>query len=223
MTILVIAPHADDEILGCGGIINKYSNEGHEVIILIATNASKGAPELYKQSKVDNVRKEALTAHKLLGVSETLFLEFPAPKLDVYPIYKMANNIAEIIAKYKPTTLFVPHRGDIHKDHLRIFDATMVAVRPINNCPVKKILAYETLSETEWAVPNGENYFIPNVYISIKDNLDNKIKAFEKFQSQIKQFPHPRSIETIKSLAHYRGSTVGYQAAEAFKLIRELI
>lgn len=223
MTILIIAPHADDEILGCGGIINRYCSEGHSVIVLIATNASVGAPELYKPEKVENVRNEALSAHKLLGVNETVFLDLPAPKLDVYPVYKMANHISEVLNKFKPEILFIPHRGDIHKDHQQIFDASLVAARPVNDCPVKKILAYETLSETEWAVPDGDKFFIPNVYISIDGYLENKVKAFEEFRSQKKSFPHPRSVETIKSLAKYRGSTVGMNAAEAFRLIRDII
>lgn len=222
MTILVIAPHADDEILGCGGIINKYSAEGHEIIVLITTNASVGAPELYNPHRVENVRKEALEAHKIVGVSETRFLELPAPKLDVYPLYKIADDISELIKTKEPEWLLIPHRGDSHKDHLRIFDAAMIAARPINNCSVNKILAYETLSETEWAVPNGNSYFIPNVYISIEDNLDLKVQAFKKYNSQLKEFPHPRSEGGIISLARYRGSTISSRAAEAFQLIREI-
>ncbi|WP_321307541.1 PIG-L deacetylase family protein [Marinifilum fragile] len=223
MTVLVIAPHADDEVLGCGGVINKYSQEGNKVIVLIATNASIGAPELYKQSGIDNVRNEAKESHKVLGVHKTEFLEFPAPKLDVYPIYQMANEISEVIKKYEPEILLIPHRGDIHKDHTRIFDAALVAARPINGCSVKKIMSYETLSETEWARPDGDAYFIPNVYISIENNLENKIEALKQFKSQIREFPHSRSIEALKSLAKYRGATVGYKAAEAFKLIREIL
>ncbi|MCD4768758.1 MAG: PIG-L family deacetylase [Bacteroidales bacterium] len=222
MKILVIAPHADDEVLGCGGVMKKYSNDGHKVIVIIATNASMGAPELYSQERINNVRKEAINAHKILGIEETIFLDFPAPRLDTFPIYKIANAISEIITKYKPEVLFLPHRGDIHKDHAAVFNAAMVAARPINNCSVRRILTYETLSETEWAAPYGDDSFIPNVFIAIEQDLDKKIEAMKKFSSQIQNFPHPRSAEAIKSLAQYRGATVGYMAAEAFMLIREI-
>ncbi len=136
--ILVIAPHADDEVLGCGGIINKYSRQGYEIHILLATNASNGAPELYNQSGIDQVRVEALKAHTILDVYQTHFLELPAPRLDTYPIYLIANQFSELINQINPQVLFLPHRGDIHKDHAAVFNAGLVAARPINNCPIKK-------------------------------------------------------------------------------------
>ncbi len=223
MKVLVIAPHADDEVLGCGGTIHKHYESGDEVHVIIASNASIGAPELYSQSSIIEVRQEALAAHKILGIKNTIFLDLPAPRLDTFPEYQIANCFSSIINEIKPEILYLPHRGDIHKDHMAVFNAALVAVRPINNCTVKKILAYETLSETEWSAPFNSDYFIPNVYNNIECNLNAKIEAMNKYDSQIKIFPHSRSIRTIKALAEYRGSTVGYEAAESFMLIREVI
>lgn len=220
--ILIIAPHADDEILGCGGIMHKFSKVGHEVNVLIATNASIGAPELYKQSGIDNIRSQAKEAHKILGVKNTFFLELPAPSLDTYPVYKSATQISNIINDLNPTDLYIPHKGDIHKDHTHLFYASLVAARPINNCSVKRIFAYETLSETEWAPPSADEYFIPNVYVDISEELDFKIEAMKFFTTQLKEFPHPRSIGGITHLAKYRGSTVSVHAAECFMLIRQI-
>ncbi|OFY51428.1 MAG: GlcNAc-PI de-N-acetylase [Bacteroidetes bacterium GWF2_41_31] len=219
--ILIIAPHADDEVLGCGGIISKYSNEGFEVHILVATNASIGAPELFNQEGIDNVRNEAIAAHKILNVKQTHFLELPAPRLDVYPNYQIAIAFSEIINEIRPEALFIPHRGDIHKDHEAVFNAALVAARPINNCSVKKIYAYETLSETEWAAPFGDDNFIPNRFVNITKEFKLKLEAMECFKSQLKPFPNPRSLEAIEALAKYRGATVGFERAEAFMVIRE--
>lgn len=220
--ILIIAPHADDEILGCGGIMHKFSQKGYDVNVLIATNASIGAPELYNQTGIDSIRSQAKNAHQYLGNINTYFLELPAPSLDTYPVYKSATQISQLLKEIQPTDLYIPHRGDIHKDHTHIFYAALVAARPINNCSVKRIYAYETLSETEWAPPSADEFFIPNVFINIEESLTHKLKAMEFFKSQLNQFPHPRSLKALQSLAEYRGSTISCHAAEAFMLIREI-
>lgn len=221
--LLIIAPHADDETLGCGGTIAKLSNLGKEVFVLIATNANVGAPELFSQELINKVREEALSAHSLLGVKETLFAEFPAPCLDTFPIYKIANHISEILTRYNIDSMLIPHRGDIHLDHRRLFEASLIAARPIGTQKVKRIYAYETLSETEWAAPFPDDNFLPQIFVNIKDQLPKKLEAFSCFKSQIKDFPHPRSIKNIESLARLRGSTVSCEAAEAYSLIREII
>ncbi len=218
---LVIAPHADDETLGCGGAIAKLSEQGNLVYVVIMTNASIGAPELYSQSGIDQVRKEALQAHKILGVTQTFFCDLPAPCLDQYPQYKISATLSEIISDLKPETIFVPHRGDLHLDHGAVFNAALVAVRPQNGNTVKTILAYETLSETEWGHPFPDSVFVPNYFITVsEENLQKKIAAMSAFDSQLKEFPHPRSAQAIESLARFRGATVGAKAAEAYALIR---
>ncbi len=220
--ILVLAPHNDDEVLGCGGVMAKYIKEGKNIIVAVVTNGHLGAPELFSKEGTEKVRKEALEAHSYLGVSETIFLDFPAVNLDALPAYKLSLAISKIIKKFEIDTLFIPHRGDIHKDHRITYEAALVAARPINGCSVKKIYSYETLSETEWAAPFGDDAFIPTVFVDIKDFIEEKLTAFRFFTSQIKQFPHSRSPEIIKVLSNYRGATVGFENAEAFMLIRSI-
>lgn len=215
--ILVIAPHPDDEVLGCGATMAKYASAGHKVFVLVATRGSK---KLYADDRIENVRNEALRAHKVLGVAETYFLDFPAPELDTVPLYEISNEISKIIANVKAEILFLPHRGDIHNDHKVIFDAGLVAARPLQNCSVNEIYTYETVSETEWAIPIGSEVFIPNVYENIADFFSLKIQALQCFKSQLREFPNPRSIKNLKALANYRGATVGFEMAEAFCLIR---
>jgi len=218
---LVIAPHADDETLGCGGIIAKLSQMGHIVYVAIMTNAFLGAPELFSKDLIERVRNEALRAHGILGVTKTFFFDLPAPILDQYPQYKIVQTISKIINDLKPETIFIPHRGDLHMDHGAIFNAALVATRPQNGNSVKKILSYETLSETEWGYPFQDSLFVPTYFIEMsEDHLSKKIEAMSEYITQIKEFPHPRSILAIESLARIRGATVGAKSAEAFTLIR---
>jgi len=220
--VLIIAPHNDDDILGCGGSMAKNQKNGVETYVAVVTNGHVGAPELFKKEGTEKVRKEALKAHRFLGIKETFFLDFPAPRLDTIPSYKLSIEIEEIIRKNYITDLYIPHRGDIHKDHRITFEASLVAARPISNNPVLRIYAYETLSETEWAAPFGDDVFIPNVFVDISNYIEKKKKAFKFFTTQIKEFPHPRSIESIENLSKYRGATIGFKNAEAFMLIREI-
>lgn len=220
--ILVIAPHCDDEILGCGGTMAKHVHSGDEVYVAIVTNGHLGAPELFSKAGTEKVRSEALQSHKILGVKETFFLDFPAPRLDSVPSYTLSIAMAKIIKDKEIEILYIPHRGDIHKDHRITYEAALVAARPINGCTVTKIMAYETLSETEWAPPFGDDAFIPTIFESIEGFLEKKIEAFKCFSTQIKEFPHPRSLKTIEILSNFRGATVGKTNVEAFMLIREI-
>lgn len=221
--VLIIAPHADDEILGCGGIMAKYQQQNTDVFICIVTNGHIGAPELFKKEGTEKVRTEALSSHRYLGVKKTFFLDFPAPRLDTIPSYKLSLKIEKIIRENQITNLFIPHRGDIHKDHRITYEAALVSARPINDNPVREIYAYETLSETEWAAPFGDDAFIPNVFHDIGDSLEIKKRAFQYFTTQVKEFPHPRSLKSIEVLSNYRGATIGVNNAEAFMLIRKIV
>ena len=220
--VLIVAPHADDEILGCGGIMAKFQIEGVAVYVAIVTNGNLGAPELFKKEGTEKVRSEALEAHRFLGVKKTFFLDFPAPRLDTIPSYKLSLELEKIIRENQITDLYLPHRGDIHKDHRITYEAALVSARPINNNPVKRILSYETMSETEWAAPFADEAFIPNIFVDISQYIELKKNAFKFFTTQIKNFPHPRSLESLENLSKFRGSTVSFYNAEAFMLIREI-
>jgi len=221
--ILVIAPHPDDEILGVGGTMKKKIDEGHEVSVLVATNANKSLPEIFTIEKLEKIRAAAVKSHQYLGVKETLFEDFPAPMLDQYPLYKMAGAIHEVVKRGNYDTVYVPHRGDIHNDHKSIFDAALVACRPVGTYSVKRILAYETLSETEWAHPYSSDTFVPTVFEIIPvETFNQKLRAMEFYDSQLREFPASRSLESLEALAKFRGSTIHVDRAEAFMLIRDI-
>lgn len=218
--ILVIAPHPDDEVLGVGGTIARYAAEGAEVYVAIAT---RGYPPEFQEEIHQTVRQETLAAHKFLGVKETIFLSFPAAKLDTVPHREVNYQLFEIYQKIQPEIIFIPFIGDIHMDHQRIFLSSLVAARPNNPYAPKAIYTYETLSETNWNAPYLTTNFVPNVFIDISDYLETKIQAMHIFASQIKPFPNERSEESLRALATLRGSTVNRFAAEAFYLVRQVL
>lgn len=217
--VLVIAPHPDDEILGCGGTMARMIDEGLDVHVGIVTS---GRPPAYSLESVAQVRDEATRSHAFLGVSETHWLDFPAAALGSVPAGELNAGIGGLIRKVKPDTLFVPFLGDVHQDHQLAFLASMVGARPRDGDAPSRILAYETLSETNWYAAPITPAFVPNVFIDIAATLDKKLAAFGMFESQVKAFPDERSLTTIEALARLRGSTVFLHAAEAFMTVRTI-
>ena len=220
--ILVVAPHLDDDILGCGGTMYKKLQSGSEVYVAIMTNGNVGDPNLFPVEGTERGRLETHQAHEILGVTETFYFDFPAPRLETFPGYKISIELEKLIRKLEVDTLFLPHRGDIHKDHRAIFEAALVAARPINGIPVKRIFTYETLSESEWAPPYSDEIFYPTFFVTLtREEMEKKIKAFSCYTNpRLKDAPHPRSIEGITNLARLRGSTIEKGYAEAFMHIR---
>lgn len=215
--ILILSPHADDEILGCGGFISKYSKLNYQINVLVLTNANKGAPEIYPPETIKSLRNEAKTANNLIGTHKLIFENLPAINLNNYPVYKISNIIDKYIAKINPEIVFIPSKNDIHDDHKIIFKAAKVSMRSNKKRNLKKILSYEVLSETEWS-EDGKS-FNPNYFVYLKkSDVDNKVKAFLNYKSQIKKFPHPRSKEAIINLSRVRGSQAFMDYAEAFKV-----
>ena len=220
MKVLVFAPHPDDEILGVGGTIAKRSASGDEVYVCVIT---KGVPPVFTNPEfIEKGRSECRKADALLGVKETLFLDFPAAMLETVPRYTFNDALCQVVQKIKPDEVYIPHRGDMQIDHKMVVDAAMVALRPKYAHMVKRIYAYEVLSETGWDVPNTVNEFIPTVYENISETLGKKIEAMHIFESQLAEFPAARSLGAIEALAKFRGATVNACAAEAFSLIREI-
>lgn len=219
MNVLVVAAHPDDEVLGCGGVIARHAAIKDEVHVLVVT---RGIVELFPPEEIEGTRRELEAAHRILNVSSVQFLDFPAPRLDVTPGHEIAERIGNTIRSIQPQIVYLPHRGDIHADHQAVYQATLVACRPINNCSVRRLLCYETLSETEWGSPFVEAAFIPNVFVDITDYLQQKLEALTCYRSQLKTPPHSRSLQSVEALARLRGATVSLAAAEAFMMVREI-
>ena len=215
--VMIVAPHPDDETLGVGGTIAKYSAQGADIFVLIV---SGHLPPLYSRKDYDKTVHEAQSAFKLLGVSQSEFLEIPATMINSKPLHKVNGRISKIINDFKPHIVFCPY-PDRHIDHRLIFDSVMVATRPVGiGRDIEILAAYETLSETHWNAPHIEPNFTPNWVVDITEQIDNKLDALSCYKSQISDFPGPRSIEAVEALAKFRGTQAGFGYGEGFHIIR---
>ncbi len=217
---LVIAPHPDDEVLGAGGTMARLAAQGSDVFVAVVT---EGKPPAYDRASVEAVQAEAHEAHRILGVKETRWLGFPAAALCETSHSALNAALFELVRSIAPQTLIIPFVGDMHVDHQLIFLSSMVAARPHQPGYPEVILAYETLSETNWNAPYVTPGFAPNVFVDISDHIDRKLAAMKAFKSQVRAAPHERSLETLNALATLRGATVLKSAAEAFVMVRQVI
>jgi LmbE family N-acetylglucosaminyl deacetylase len=215
--VLVIAPHPDDETLGCGGTIRRISDSGYNVTVL---TVAAHMPPLYSREVHERTVNESKAAHAVLGVQESIYLDKPAVFLGDIPVPEFNTLIADQVKASSPEILLIPYY-DRHIDHRMIFDACMVAARPVGpGKNISLVAAYETISETHWNAPHIEPNFTPNFCVDITEQIDAKLKAIACFASQLHEFPGPRSVEALKALALFRGSQAGYGYAEGFQVIR---
>jgi len=223
--ILVIVAHPDDEVLGCGGNIARLVNEECEVYIAILGEGMTSRCRQREQASKNSVKKlhaKSRKAAAILGVRNIFLYELPDNRFDSLPLLDVVKLIEELIDRVQPEEIYTHHRGDLNIDHVVVHRAVMTATRPIPNCPVQKVYAFEVSSSTEWAFNQFSAGFQANVFVDITSTLEKKIAAMEIYDSEIRTFPHPRSKEALIALAKRTGSIGGMQAAEAFELIREI-
>lgn len=214
--ILVIAPHPDDEILGCGGTILYRRSEGVKVGVLYVTSTSEGLG--WATEKTAQREKEISKVCDGLGVEAKYQLGLPTTRLDTLPLAEIIREIGRVIEEFQPNEVFVPCPCDAHSDHRVVFDATTACSKWFRHPFVRRVLAYETLSETEAGL-NPNYAFQPNVFINITDFCAHKIKLLNEYRSEMGEFPFPRSDRAVKSLAELRGAQSGFECAEAFQLL----
>lgn len=197
----------------------KNIKAGNDVYVCVVT---KGYPPLFNESRVEQNRRDTIACHKAIGVKETFYLDFPSTRLETLERSEFNGKILDVVRRLTPDEVYIPHWGDMQKDHQMVAEACMVAVRPKYTPQVKRVYSYETMSETAWNAPNVQNEFMPNVFVDISDTLEDKKNALAYFKLQVSEFPDARSIEAIDALAKYRGALMNLRAAEAFMLIREI-
>ena len=218
MRTLIIAPHPDDETLACGGSILRRKSEGCEIAWLIVTGISES--EGWSSERVKERKKEIKEIEKLFEFDYVYNLALPTARLDTLPISEMVGKFSEIFNEFMPDEVFLPHYSDVHSDHRVVFDVSMSCTKWFRFPFVKRVLAYETISETEFGLqPNS--FFKPNLFIDVSEFLEKKMEAMSIYKTELDKFPHPRSLKAIQSLATLRGSNSGYNAAEAFQLLLE--
>jgi len=216
----VISPHPDDETLGCGGTLLKHKDSGDQLDWIIVTRAH--SPQ-WEAALLDRKEREIAAVATAYGFDQVVRLGFPTMQLDTLPLGNLIGSIGEAVEKTKPDQLYLIHSGDIHSDHRLVFDATMSALKAFNRkTSVTRLLSFETLSSTEAAPANPWRAFVPNVFSDVTAFIDRKLEIMSLYETELQPSPLPRSLESIRALARFRGATVGVEYAEAFMLIREL-
>ncbi len=220
--VLVIAAHPDDETYGMGGTIAWHVRRGDNVTVLIMTDGVTARHTVTAPQEA-----AAVNACAILGVEHVRFARLADQRLDSLPLLDLIKPITAAVNELGAQIVYTHHRGDANQDHRAIFAATLVAIRPFGACPVEQAYSYEVASSTEWGAPFAETAFVPTHFVEITSTLEDKVRAAaaysETYQSEVKPFPHPRSLEAVRIYAQQRGVSVGVPAAEAFVPIRQLV
>ena len=224
--VLVVAAHPDDEILGVGGTIARHADNGDTVHVLIlaegATSRDASRDATARNDDIAALRSAAEAAAEVLGAQPPRFCGFPDNRLDGLELIEVAKRVEAIVREVEPTIVYTHHAGDLNVDHRIAHQATLVATRPQNNCPTQAVYSFETVSSTEWSGPAIDATFIPQHFVDIESQLKRKNNALRCYLTEMRPFPHPRSIEATEHLAYWRGASVGSMAAEAFMVVRSL-
>jgi len=218
---LIVVAHPDDEILGCGAsgtVLTTFKKKVQPIILCGEVNARTQRPS--SEDLFVDIKKANLTA----GFSEPVMGNFPNISMNTVPHIEIVQFIEKQIEKFQPLKVFTHHPGDLNDDHVQVSKACQVAVRlfqrRLDLRPINELYFMEILSSTEWSFETGSNAFQPNTFIEIgEDGLNKKIKALKCYRRVIRDFPHPRSIKVLRSLAAYRGAQANYNYAEAFQLV----
>lgn len=225
--ILVVAAHPDDEVLGCGGTMAKLSSEGHTVHVIIGaeglTSRQTSRDKAALENEFDELYEAAKKANSILGVKSLEFLGFPDNRMDSLELLDIVKKIEEKLANFPADEVYTHFPSDLNIDHRMLSEAVLTATRPLPGQHVKKVFFFEVPSSTDWKFGFSHGYFSPNRFVNIEKFLTTKIKALNEYVGEMRVYPHSRSLENLENLAKFRGATVGYHAAEAFILARELV
>jgi LmbE family N-acetylglucosaminyl deacetylase len=223
--VLVIAAHPDDEVLGCGGTAARLVEEGHELHFAIlgeGITSRHSRREDADAERLSLLHRHAHAAGKKVGARSLALHQLPDNRLDTVPLLDVVKVVEDLVEKLKPEVIYTHHGGDLNVDHGVIHRAVLTATRPVAGQPVREIYAFEVPSSTEWAFQRLEPVFRPNVFVDISRTLEVKIAAMACYETETREFPHPRSPEALRAIAARWGSVAGCAAAEAFELIRSI-
>jgi N-acetylglucosamine malate deacetylase 1 len=224
--VLVVVAHPDDEVLGCGGTIARLAQEDHECSLLIlaegVTSRDKERKVKEREKALSTLREETKKAADVLGFADIRTASFPDNRMDSVDFLDVVKVVENEIERKKPSIIFTHFSQDLNIDHVIAARAVATATRPGCGEDVPTVYSCEILSSTEWNFSLEKKPFAPNVFFDINGTLDLKKKALEMYASELRSFPHPRSVEAVENLAKVRGSQSGTLASEAFMLLRTI-
>lgn len=219
-TILIVAAHADDEALGCGGTIARHVAEGDTVFAVFMADGVSSRTQAV-QDDLTNRNAAAEHAREILGIRENFYLGLPDNRLDSLHLIEVIEHLEPIVRRLQPNIIYTHHHGDLNVDHRITHQTVLTVCRPMPGNCLEAIYAFEVMSSTDWATPIAEP-FIPNHYVDISNQLNTKLDALRAYQLEMREAPHTRSIEHIECLAHHRGYSIGVLAAESFVTVRTI-
>lgn len=226
-SVLVVAAHPDDEVLGCGGTIARHADAGDQVHVLIvaegATSRQQQRDRLQAGEELSTLAQAAQIAGSILGAAGVELLDLPDNRLDSLDRLDLIKHIEQHIDRHQPQVVYVHHAGDVNVDHRRLHEAVVTACRPTPGHPVRRLLSFEVASSSEWQPPGSAPVFQPNWFVDISAQWQRKREALVAYTSEMRPWPHARSLEALEHLAGWRGAQVGVEAAEAFCLLRQLV
>ena len=218
--VIVVAPHADDETLGCGGTLLRHRAKGDTAHWLLVTDIPKG--KSFGSIEAEDREREIEQLTGLLGFDSVHRLGFPPAGLDSVPMLDLTGRVSEVIRDIEPTTLYLPFPGDAHSDHGIVFRAASAAAKWFRYPSIHSVRLYETLSETNFNIDPTQATFRPNYYVDVSDHIGKKLQALAIFASEMGAHPFPRSPDAVRALATLRGSESGVAAAEAFVVLKQV-
>ena len=221
MKSLVVAPHPDDETLGCGGTLLRRKAEGGTIGWLLMTELNKKWG--WSDQRISKRADEIDQVRKFLGISKKHLyqLGFPTTRLDTIPTSDLVSSISDVFKSFEPEELFLPHPSDIHSDHRLTFEAASACTKWFRYPSLKRILAYETLSETDFGIDPSKFGFLPNFFVDVSAYSESKLELLNFYSSELGEPPFPRSKSIVSALAQVRGAQAGFDFAEGFRLLRE--
>lgn len=217
-TVLVVAAHPDDEVLGCGGTIARHAAEGCRVYVVFLADGEGARKNAVPEAAAER-EGSAATALQILGARPPIFLGLEDNRLDAYPLLEIVQLVEKVVADLKPDIVYTHHGGDLNIDHELTHRAVMTACRPLPGSAASEIYTFEVVSSTEWGSP-GVHHFAPQMYVDISSYMAQKTLAMEAYLEEMRTTPHARSFENVAALASYRGASVGVALAEAFMVMR---
>ena len=223
--VLAVVAHPDDEILGVGGTLAKHvqnNDKVYSVILGEGMTSREENREDISQSEIEELHHDTLKAGEIIGFKDIYFANFPDNRFDSVNLLEIIKEVEKYIDQIKPEIIYTHYHGDLNIDHQKTSEAVITACRPVGDYNVKEIYAFETPSSTEWNFTSDSNSFNPSLFVDIEETIDKKLAAMESYQSEIRDYPHPRSIKALKTIAARWGTVVGKNYVEVFELIRKV-
>lgn len=223
MTVLCVVAHPDDEVLGVGGTLARHAAMGDRVVVCILSDGVTSRYDANEQAAAEEIeqrRKRARAACDEIGVDEISVHGFPDNQFDSVPLLDIVQAIETEVEEHDPTHVYTHHYGDLNVDHELVCRATVTATRPLPESSIESVRAFETLSSSEWSVPSVENGFQPQMFVDVSDHLEAKLEALRTYETELREPPHPRSVDIVRRNAQVWGAKAGLAAAEPFEVLR---